>query len=247
VRQTSNGGSLELAPGGSRTTRSWTWGDWVATLARGLRAREEPADRTVSPGLLAVTLAAFVAVLGLELMLEAQETVAPFLLIAPIGVVTLLYGSRTGLAAAGIAVAVAIGQAQLEGLAIGVTGYLTRAVVFLSVPVIVGMALTRQPSGTAELDSASTEVTALRSNGRPGRLTKREVEVLRLLALGHTNKEIAAQLYLSPRTVESHRANIQEKLHRSGRAELVRYALRHGLIGAAEQAEPNALAAAGHR
>jgi two-component system response regulator NreC len=64
----------------------------------------------------------------------------------------------------------------------------------------------------------------------PHDLTEREVEVLRLIALGHTNAEIAEQLYLSIRTVESHRAHIQQKLLRSSRADLVRYALDHGLV-----------------
>jgi two-component system response regulator NreC len=66
--------------------------------------------------------------------------------------------------------------------------------------------------------------------GPPDDLTEREVEVLRLIALGHTNNEIAQQLYLSVRTVESHRAHIQQKLRLSTRAELVRYALEHRLI-----------------
>jgi two-component system response regulator NreC len=51
-----------------------------------------------------------------------------------------------------------------------------------------------------------------------------------MIALGHTNTEIAAQLYLSVRTIESHRAHIQQKIRRSTRAELVRYALDHKLI-----------------
>jgi len=61
-------------------------------------------------------------------------------------------------------------------------------------------------------------------------LSKREGEVLRLIALGHTNADIAEQLFLSIRTVESHRAHIQQKLGLAGRAELVRYALERGLI-----------------
>ena len=67
-------------------------------------------------------------------------------------------------------------------------------------------------------------------SGPPDGLTERELEILRLIALGHTNTEIAAQLYLSVRTVESHRAHIQQKVRRSTRAELVRYALDHKLI-----------------
>ena len=63
-------------------------------------------------------------------------------------------------------------------------------------------------------------------------LTDREVEVLRLIALGHTNNEIAEQLFLSVRTIESHRAHIQQKLSLTTRADLVRYALEHGLVEA---------------
>jgi two-component system response regulator NreC len=61
-------------------------------------------------------------------------------------------------------------------------------------------------------------------------LTQRERDVLRLIALGHTNSEAAEQLHLSVRTVETHRANIQSKLGSTGRAELVRHAMEHGLI-----------------
>jgi two-component system response regulator NreC len=64
----------------------------------------------------------------------------------------------------------------------------------------------------------------------PDDLSERELEVLRLIALGHTNNEIANQLYLSVRTVESHRAHIQQKLGLTNRSELVRYALDRGLI-----------------
>jgi len=67
-------------------------------------------------------------------------------------------------------------------------------------------------------------------SGPPDDLTEREVEILRLIALGHTNAEIAAQLFLSVRTVESHRAHIQHKIRLTSRAELVRYALEHGLM-----------------
>jgi two-component system response regulator NreC len=66
--------------------------------------------------------------------------------------------------------------------------------------------------------------------GPPDDLTEREVEILRLIALGHTNAEIGKQLFLSVRTIESHRAHIQQKTRQSTRAELVRYALDHGLI-----------------
>ena len=66
--------------------------------------------------------------------------------------------------------------------------------------------------------------------GLPDGLSEREVEVLRMIALGHTNAEIGGELYLSVRTVETHRAHIQQKLRLTTRAELVRYALRHNLV-----------------
>jgi two-component system response regulator NreC len=77
-----------------------------------------------------------------------------------------------------------------------------------------GARLAAEPEAGSELDG----------------LTDREREVLSLIALGHTNSEIAEQLFLSVRTVESHRAHIQQKLRLSTRAELVRYALDNGLI-----------------
>lgn len=68
-------------------------------------------------------------------------------------------------------------------------------------------------------------------DGPPDNLTARELEVLRLVALGHTNAEISQQLYLSVRTIESHRAQIHQKVGRSSRADLVAYAREHDLLG----------------
>lgn len=65
---------------------------------------------------------------------------------------------------------------------------------------------------------------------RPDNLSPRELEVLRLIALGHTNGEIATTLVLSVRTVESHRAHIQQKTLLTTRAELVGYAREHELL-----------------
>lgn len=61
-------------------------------------------------------------------------------------------------------------------------------------------------------------------------ISERERDVLRLLALGHTNREIARTLYLSVRTVESHRASLLRKLGASSRADLVAFSLRSGLL-----------------
>jgi two-component system response regulator NreC len=83
------------------------------------------------------------------------------------------------------------------------------------------------PALGARLVTAEAEERA-RAEDDP--LSEREHEVLRLLALGHTNQEIAEELYLSVRTVETHRAHIMRKLRISTRAELVRYALDQGLL-----------------
>jgi two-component system response regulator NreC len=126
------------------------------------------------------------------------------------------------------------------------------AVVILTMdddPAFVQPAWSAGAAGYVLKEASRTElVRAIRTVGRGGRyldpaiggwaltsagdgvLSERELEVLRLLALGHTNSEIAKQLYISPRTVETHRANLQSKLGLSGRPELVRYALEHGVI-----------------
>jgi two-component system response regulator NreC len=65
---------------------------------------------------------------------------------------------------------------------------------------------------------------------RPGHLSKRELEILRLIVLGHTNVEMAGKLCISVRTIEAHRGHIHQKLSLSSRAELVGFALEHGLI-----------------
>jgi DNA-binding CsgD family transcriptional regulator len=63
-------------------------------------------------------------------------------------------------------------------------------------------------------------------------LSDRERDVLHLLALGHTNQEIGKKLFISVRTVDTHRAHIMRKLNLETRAELVLFALANGLIGA---------------
>jgi len=80
------------------------------------------------------------------------------------------------------------------------------------------------PRVSARLDALHRALT-------DNKLSQREVEVLRLIALGHTSVEIARKLHLSPRTIETHRAHIHKKLGLRTRAELVRYCLRRGLIG----------------
>ena len=83
------------------------------------------------------------------------------------------------------------------------------------------------PTLGARLAQAEVDA-ARRAAGDP--LSDREREVLRLLALGHTNQEIAKKLFISVRTAETHRAHIMQKLGLETRAELVRYALVNGML-----------------
>ncbi len=122
-----------------------------------------------------------------------------------------------------------------EAFAAGAAGYILKEAVDAEV---VG-AIQRVAAGDhyvhpalgARLVAAEAEAKA-REEADP--LSDREREVMRLLALGHTNQEIAKTLYISVRTAETHRAHIMQKLHLSSRADLVRYALANGLLSEPE-------------
>jgi two-component system response regulator NreC len=94
-------------------------------------------------------------------------------------------------------------------------------------------AIERVAAGGTHLDpalGAALASGAVPEEGGPAELSVREADVLRLLALGHTNQEIARTLGLSVRTIESHRSRIQAKTQCTSRAGLVRYALDAGLL-----------------
>ncbi|HEY7932522.1 MAG TPA: response regulator transcription factor [Solirubrobacteraceae bacterium] len=96
-------------------------------------------------------------------------------------------------------------------------------------------AVRRAASGESYLNPAlGARIASEPPPGPPDDLSEREVDVLRLIARGHTNAEIAEQLFLSVRTVETHRSHIQQKLRLSTRAELVDYALKRKLIDIGE-------------
>jgi two-component system response regulator NreC len=114
-----------------------------------------------------------------------------------------------------------------RALAAGAVGYVARELADDELPAAVRAAALGDrfisPRLAARLDS-------LDRSRADSELTAREVEVLQLIALGHTSVEVARELHLSPRTVETHRAHIHRKLGLSTRAELVRYALGRGLL-----------------
>jgi two-component system response regulator NreC len=118
-----------------------------------------------------------------------------------------------------------------EAFAMGASGYVLKEAadeeVVSAVREIAGGGRYVHPALGARMVAAEAQE---RAAAEADPLSEREREVLRLLALGHTNQEIAEQLYISVRTAESHRAHIMQKLRLSTRAELVRYALNHGLL-----------------
>jgi two-component system, NarL family, response regulator NreC len=122
-----------------------------------------------------------------------------------------------------------------QAFAAGASGYLLKeaadAELVAAVREVAGGGRYVHPALGARLAAAEAEAQA-RAASDP--LSEREHEVLRLLALGHTNQEIAKMLYISVRTAETHRAHIMQKLRLSTRAELVRYAIEHGLLDESE-------------
>jgi two-component system response regulator NreC len=118
-----------------------------------------------------------------------------------------------------------------EAFEAGASGYVLKeaadAEVVEAIREVAGGGRYVHPALGARLVEADAEERA-RADADP--LSDREREVLRLLALGHTNQEIAKMLYLSVRTVETHRAHIMQKLRLTTRAELVRYAIDTGLL-----------------
>jgi two-component system, NarL family, response regulator NreC len=115
-----------------------------------------------------------------------------------------------------------------EALQLGALGYVLKESADAELVQAIRLAAAGRTYLNPEL-GARMAAAPLEPAGPPDDLTEREVEILRLIALGHTNAEIGKQLFLSVRTVESHRAHIQHKIRRTTRSELVRYAIEHSL------------------
>jgi two-component system, NarL family, response regulator NreC len=122
-----------------------------------------------------------------------------------------------------------------EAFAAGAAGYVLKeaadAEVVAAVREVAAGGRYVHPALGARLVAAEADARA-REEADP--LSDREREVMRLLALGHTNQEIAKMLFISVRTAETHRAHIMQKLRLGTRAELVRYALDNGLLDSTE-------------
>ena len=118
-----------------------------------------------------------------------------------------------------------------EAFGAGVAGYVLKEAadteVVDAVRQVAGGGRYVHPALGARLATAEAEE---RARAEEDPLSEREREVLRLLALGHTNQEIAKMLFISVRTAETHRAHIMQKLRLQTRADLVAYALERGLL-----------------
>ncbi len=113
-----------------------------------------------------------------------------------------------------------------QALQLGVLGYVLKEAAGDELV----QAVRNAASGNTYLQPTLGARLAAEPDAGAGDLSERETDVLRLIALGHTNAEIAEKLYISVRTVETHRAHIQQKLGASSRAELVSNALERGLV-----------------
>ena len=115
-----------------------------------------------------------------------------------------------------------------EALRAGASGYVLKRAADQDLLDAVRAASRGEPFLT--VSAQQTLIRDFLQHGEQPELTPREQEVVKLIAEAHTNREIAAILHLSEKTVESHRANVLQKLGMRDRVELVRYAIRHGLV-----------------
>ena len=208
--------------------RGKTSGRAVLTTARaaGLRAA-----RTL--GATAVAVSLFAVIVAVLFVVKDPRVAPSFLLVVPIAILTRVSGAGAGLAAAVVALSAVVVHWEVDGVEGSLGALFTRALVFFAIPPLMLWAPCSgtSPEPASHSDSGQRGVDAPPAvDGSTSTLSEREVEVLRLLALGHTNAEIAEHLYLSVRTVESHRARIQRKIGRAGRPSLVGYARENGLI-----------------
>ena len=115
-----------------------------------------------------------------------------------------------------------------EALRAGAAGYVLKRAADQDLLTAVRSAVRGEPFLTASAQQALIRDFVAR--GEQPELTPREQEIVKLIAEAHTNREIAEILHLSEKTVESHRGNVLQKLGMRDRVELVRYAIRHGLV-----------------
>ena len=117
-----------------------------------------------------------------------------------------------------------------EALRAGAAGYVLKRAADTDLVEAVRAAARGEPFLTPSAQQSLIRDFLERGGEQPSELTPREQEVVKLIAEAHTNKEIAEILHLSEKTVESHRSHVLQKLGMRDRVELVRYAIRSGLV-----------------
>lgn len=189
------------------------------SFAAAVRRRVSPRAQRVAIDFVAVPLIAG-AILA-TFFTQAQEVIGmPFMFAIPIWLIARARGAAPGV---------------LVSAVVAVTTWIVwhdaTLVARVNISLIVLLALLAGLDGRRRVAAQAMIATArAREDEQRSSLTKREHDVLALLGTGHTNKEVAAQLGLSVRTIESHRARIVTKLGSSGRADLYRHALELGLL-----------------
>ena len=152
---------------------------------------------------------------------DGPDSGVTFLLALPVALIAHELGRTAGFLAALGALGQVVLWSRLRDVDLGLLAYASRGVIFGLVA-----HLGAQARGARAVAPVGDRPPAVRTSP----LTPREREVLRLLAHGHTNRQVAEQLVVSVRTVEAHRASIQAKLSCSGRAELYRHAAGMNLL-----------------
>jgi DNA-binding CsgD family transcriptional regulator len=187
-----------------------------------------------SPAAAAAVL--FAVIVSLRFTIHPSDVSGLYLLfIVPTALISFAYGTAAGLGAATLAVALLFHRTQVEPAELGASAFAMRALAFYAVPLTVRLARqeTRSTAVAAPVGEPGEAPEEDRSHD-PEQLTPRELEVLGLVASGHTNAEIARKLVLSVRTIESHRANLRRKLDRPTPRELVLHAQRYGVLNTDE-------------
>jgi DNA-binding CsgD family transcriptional regulator len=210
-------------------------GESAAQIAEGAGRLTRALALDAGSSALVVALLMFAGIFALCLSVSTSDATGLFILfVVPIATVTLARGSAAGAASAILAVALVYLRADLQQVEMSALGYGMRALTFFGIPLVIWLA--RQDAERERNEPLATPAGAQRAE--PSRsaeaghkhLTRRELDVLRLLATGRTNAEIAEQLVVSVRTVESHRASLRRKLGRPSHSELCRHALERGLL-----------------
>jgi DNA-binding CsgD family transcriptional regulator len=197
--------------------------------------RVESTGRPLGPmaGVLGALLA-FPALFALRLAHDHPDSALLVLLIAPVGILAFLLGWRVGLASAAVAFLLVPAWTAIEDTDLHALGYATYGAAFLTAAALGRLGRATRAVGARSAAAPASGEHRTRSTPpeaeAPRGLSQRETEVLRLLALGYTNKQVGQRLFISARTVESHRAHIHAKLGCGSRPELVRFALEQGLI-----------------